>query len=153
MLDRVIRGSDMPPGAHAEEGADLHLVLDGYRHISCPLFANDGHVISKQIRGDSGSHRMQGMFVARGPHVRKGTEVTGARIVDLAPTTLHVMGCPVPEDMDGRVLTGILDAALLDARAPQVGPADSLGSREAYALSEDEESELEARLKGLGYLG
>ena len=30
------------------------------------------------------------------------------RIVDLAPTVLHVMGCPVPDDMDGRVLTEAL---------------------------------------------
>ena len=28
----------------------------------------------------------------------------GARIIDLAPTILGLMGVPVPEDIDGRIL-------------------------------------------------
>ncbi len=33
---------------------------------------------------------------------------TGAQIIDLAPTILHLMGVPVPDDMDGQVLTEAL---------------------------------------------
>jgi len=35
-------------------------------------------------------------------------EISGARIIDLAPTILHLMNVPVPDDMDGRVLTEAL---------------------------------------------
>ena len=153
MVDRVIPNSELASGSHAHLGPDLHVVLDGYRYISCPLFATDGHVISKQIQGDSGSHRMNGVFIAYGPHIRAGTPVENARIVDLAPTALHLMDCPVPDDMDGRVLRDVLEGSFLDARSPDVESANPYTPQEAYALSDEEEAELETRLKGLGYLG
>ncbi|UCC62342.1 MAG: phosphodiesterase, partial [Anaerolineae bacterium] len=152
MLDRVIPKSRLAPGKHVDEGPDLHVVLDGYRYISCPLFANDGHVSSQQIRGDSGSHRMHGVLIAYGPHIRPGAMVEGAQIVDLAPTVLSLFGCPVPGDMDGRVLTEILATAAPEQPVLKVLPPSS-GEEEQYILSEDEDAELQARLKGFGYLG
>jgi predicted AlkP superfamily phosphohydrolase/phosphomutase len=58
--------------------------------------------------GKSGTHRDDGIFVARGPAIRAGVAVDGARIIDLAPSLLHLLGVPVPEDMDGRVLHEII---------------------------------------------
>jgi len=153
MVERVIRRADLPGGAHAAEGPDLHVVMDGYRYISCPLFATDGNVISKQIRGDSGSHRMHGALIAHGPQVRVGARVQGARIVDLAPTALYLLGCPIPDDMDGRVLDGILRPSVLANRAPEMEAVSVELARGAHVLSEEEEAELERRLKGLGRRG
>jgi predicted AlkP superfamily phosphohydrolase/phosphomutase len=155
MLDQAIRQSVLSPGSHLDEGPDLHVVLDGYRYISCPLFATDGNVISQQIRGDSGSHRMHGVLIACGPHIAKGAAVSKAHIVDLAPTVLHVLGCPIPDDMDGRVLTEILDASREHSPNPRhpAEPAYPVPEQERHVLSDDEEAELQARLKGFGYLG
>jgi predicted AlkP superfamily phosphohydrolase/phosphomutase len=58
--------------------------------------------------GKSGTHRDDGIFVARGPAIRAGVAVDGARIIDLAPSLLHLLGVPVPEDMDGRILHEII---------------------------------------------
>ncbi|MBN1582541.1 MAG: alkaline phosphatase family protein [Anaerolineae bacterium] len=158
LLDRIIRTKQGDQtnsnGQYADQGPDLHIVLDGYRYISCPLFATDGHIISKQIRGDSGSHRQHGVLIACGPHVRAGAQIQDARIVDLAPTVLHLMGHTIPADMDGHVLYGLLDLAWEDG-----SPTDELAvtnihiRQDEYILSDQEEAELEARLKGLGYLG
>ncbi len=150
MLEQVVRKAELPPGQHADEGPDLHVVLDGYRYISCPLFATDGNVVSRQIRGDSGCHRRHGVFVARGPDFCSGARVAGARIVDLAPTVLHLMGCPIPDDMDGHVLTEALCSASRVVRS-QVA-ATERASRPGYDLSGEEEAELRDRLRGLGYL-
>jgi predicted AlkP superfamily phosphohydrolase/phosphomutase len=149
MLDRVVRQSRLSPGGHLDEGPDLHVVLDGYRYISCPLFANDGHVISRQIRGDSGSHRRHGILIAHGPHIRQGAALEDARIVDLAPTMLSLLGCPIPADMDGRVLAEILAVERTDEQELSVVAQQ----REQHTLSEDEDAELQARLRGFGYLG
>jgi hypothetical protein len=144
-----------PSGRYADEGPDLHVVLDGYRYISCPLFATDGQVISSQIRGDSGSHRQHGILIACGPHVRSGTQIDNARIVDLAPTALYLLGHAVPVDMDGSLLYDLLDPAWAvqasNADQGQLDTDDAGG--EEYVLSEHEQAELESRLKGLGYLG
>lgn len=152
MLDLVIRQSALPPGPHRDEGPDLHLILDGYRYVSCPLFATDSSVISRQIRGDSGSHRMHGVLIASGPPIQRGSLLNQPRIVDLAPTVLHLMGCPVPQDMDGRVLAEALTDELREM-APAQAPELSIPANKSYTLSQDEEAEIEARLKGLGYLG
>jgi predicted AlkP superfamily phosphohydrolase/phosphomutase len=153
MVDRAIRAAELPGGPYTDDGPDLHLVLDGYRYISCPLFATDGHVLSRQIRGDSGSHRMEGTFIAAGPQVRASGRVEGLRIVDLAPTVLSLLGCPVPEDMDGHVLSGLLAAG---TPAHAVAPAREAAGHArpgAMSLSPEEEAELQRRLRGLGYLG
>ena len=151
MLDRVIRSSELPGGPYADDGPDLHLVLDEYRYISCPLFATDGNVTSKQIRGDSGSHRRNGTFIAAGPDIRAGERIDGARIVDLTPTVLHLMDCPIPGDVDGHVLTQILTPESTHNHAPVQTAADE-STPVAVTFSDQEEKEIEERLQGLGYL-
>jgi predicted AlkP superfamily phosphohydrolase/phosphomutase len=50
-----------------------------------------------------------GYFLAIGPGIRPGAMLQAASVVDVAPTILYLMGLPVARDMDGRVLTEILD--------------------------------------------
>jgi len=153
MVERVIRAAELPGGPFADDGPDLHLVLDGYRYISCPLFATDGHVLSKQIRGDSGSHRLEGIFIAAGPQIRPVGRMEGPRIVDLAPTALSLMGCPIPEDMDGRVLGELLATEATPYQATPIEETVRYARPAAMSLSPEEEAELQQRLRGLGYLG
>jgi hypothetical protein len=123
--------------------------MDGYRTIAFPLFATDNRIVTRQIRGDSGSHRMHGIFIASGPEIRAGQAIQDAHIMDLAPTILHLMGLPVPDDMDGDVLTQAMAASrTVEFRA--AGPADE-GVQ--AGLSEEETTEVEDRLRALGYLG
>ena len=149
LVDQVIPGDQVVHGPYAGRSPDLHVVLDGYRAIAFPLFATDGRIVTRQIRGDSGCHRRYGIFIARGPEVRPGDTVEGARILDLAPTILHLMGLPVPDDMDGRVLTEALSTS-----RPVERQSASLADEEANAgLSAEETAEVEDRLRALGYLG
>src|SRR5690606_23687953 len=57
----------------------------------------------------AGSHRLDGVFMASGGPFRQGFAFGGAKIVDVAPTVLYLMGLPVPDEMDGRVLVEALD--------------------------------------------
>ncbi|MBN1953731.1 MAG: alkaline phosphatase family protein [Anaerolineae bacterium] len=149
MVDQVIPGDQVAHGPYAQRGPDLHVVLDGYRAIAFPLFATDSRLVTRQIRGDSGCHRRHGILIACGPAFRGGQTLQGARIVDLAPTILHVMGLPVPDDMDGRVLTSIL-ATDRPVAYEQASPAEASADS---ALSAEDLAEVEERLRALGYLG
>ncbi|MHA1606763.1 MAG: alkaline phosphatase family protein [Candidatus Freyarchaeota archaeon] len=57
----------------------------------------------------TGSHRLEGVFLAYGPGVKRGVRVGRVKIYDVAPTILHMFGLPVPDDMDGRVLMDIFE--------------------------------------------
>ncbi len=50
-------------------------------------------------------HRPQGIFLARGPGLKAGEEIHGARLLDITPTILTLHGLAPARDMDGRVLT------------------------------------------------
>ena len=56
----------------------------------------------------TGSHRLNGIFIAYGPGIKKSQRVN-AKIYDIAPTILHIFGLPIPNDMDGRVLIEIFE--------------------------------------------
>jgi len=92
-------------------------------------------------------HRHDGIWIAAGAPIRAGQRVD-ASICDLAPTILHLMGLPVPEEMDGRVLMEALTQTA-DVRFIEADP--SLAPPRATYTAEEEEAIAE-KLRGLGYL-
>jgi len=153
LMSRILTREQVCAGPYCEHGPDLHLVMDDYRYIACPLFATNNRIVTNQIRGDSGCHRSNGVFLARGPVFKRGVRIRGAGIEDLAPTLLHLMGEAVPDDMDGQVLHDIFQPTFEETYTVHYQVAATVGSRKAHALSSEEEAEIEERLRGLGYLG
>ncbi|MBI5091057.1 MAG: alkaline phosphatase family protein [Candidatus Hydrogenedentes bacterium] len=98
-----------------------------------------------------GNHRMEGILIANGKGIRPGT-VTGASLMDMAPTLLHLLGHPVPSDMDGKVLTALIESQGLDSAPVQHVEAQEDSAEYNDGLSEAEEEEIRAKLMGLGYL-
>jgi len=149
MVDEIIPGDQVVHGPHADRSPDLHVVLDGYRAIAFPLFATDSKIVTRQIRGDSGCHRRHGVLIAWGHGIQAGAPVDDPRIMDLAPTILHLLGLPVPDYMDGRVLTEALSISRPVERKATTATSKEDGSQ----LSPEETAEVEDRLRALGYLG
>ncbi len=148
MVDRIIKGEEEYNGPYAERGPDLQVVLDDYRCISFPLFGTSPELFTLQIRGDTGCHRREGMFIAAGPGLRAGVERPAAHITDVAPTVMYLLGLPVPSEMDGHPLADMLD----DPRPVEVVEADAPAVDPESGLTAEETAEIEDRLRGLGYL-
>ncbi len=53
--------------------------------------------------GRSGTHHAQGVLIAAGPGVKSGN-IENGHILDLAPTILALLGRPVPDEMEGKVI-------------------------------------------------
>jgi predicted AlkP superfamily phosphohydrolase/phosphomutase len=151
ILTRVIPGKEVYHGPYAHKSPDLHLVLDDYNMIACPLFATEGKVMTNQIRGDSGCHRSEGIFIAQGPQIKRNVVLPAANILDLAPTILQLLGEPVPQVMDGRVLTEIFEVPV---EVNYQGPDGHEYGEDAAEqdFSEAEAMQMEERLRSLGYL-
>ena len=75
-----------------------------------------------------------------------------ASLTDMPPTILHLLGCSVPEHMDGHVLATHLapewGARSIDTHVER----DWAGRQKEDGLSPEEEEELLARLRNLGYV-
>lgn len=102
----------------------------------------------------TGSHGADpdGILIVAGARIEKQKEIVGARIVDLAPTVLHIMGVPVADDMDGRVLTELFDPNAELAKRKIAYQSYSLEKKEEIEWSESDEEAVRGRLKGLGYI-
>ncbi|MFQ5864069.1 MAG: alkaline phosphatase family protein [bacterium] len=99
-----------------------------------------------------GNHRMDGILIAQGKHFAKGQKIEGARIIDLAPTILYLMGEKIPTDMDGCVLTELFMKEFLANNAIEWAEPDIQGAAESPALSPEDAETVIERLRGLGYL-
>ncbi len=96
-------------------------------------------------------HFRQGILVAGGPSIRAG-KVEGARLMDIAPTVLHLSGQGVPAYMDGEVLKIFSKTSEAGGRRPRRtdAPEERVGG--SGAASPDDEDIITERLKGLGYI-
>ncbi len=101
----------------------------------------------------SGDHHFYGVFLAYGSAFAKGKRIEDARLMDLIPTALYLLGATIPQDMDGKVLASALRDGLLAEQPPGYGIGEGTTARTSTADYSDEDEEAVAeRLRGLGYL-
>jgi predicted AlkP superfamily phosphohydrolase/phosphomutase len=161
VIKRILRRGEIFHGPYANEAADL--ILDWWEtsHFSTsPSFPEDTLKPAVEIRERKpstesewgGTHRRDGILIAYGESFKKGAEIQGARLIDMAPTILHLLGQPVPADMDGRVLEELFEPAFIAANRVQVDGSAGLDAQQGAQYSDEEAAIVEERLKGLGYL-
>ena len=56
----------------------------------------------------TGSHRLYGIFIAYGKNIKNLSNSIHISVLDIAPTVLYMLNAPIPNNMDGKVLKGIL---------------------------------------------
>lgn len=148
LVTDIIPREETYHGPYTRFGPDLHLILDDYNIIAYPLFATEGKIITQQIRGDSGCHRSEGIFIAHGPNIQPGVTLPESNILDLAPTILHLLGERVPAIFDGRVLQEIF----VKEAAVTYSDEEASYAFADQSLAAEDTAQVEERLRGLGYL-
>lgn len=64
-------------------------------------------VVAKIPAGPAIEHNPLGIFIAKGPGIKKDERIYGASLIDITPTILSIANLPVAEDMDGKPLNDI----------------------------------------------
>jgi predicted AlkP superfamily phosphohydrolase/phosphomutase len=131
------------------------MLLEGDYGTYSPEFWNlkrpRGKVAWKLTGTEAHQHERDGIFLVWGRHVKTGFDAGTRAIEDIAPTILYLLGLPVAEDMDGRVMFELLDEGWVAGREKFVLRDFSEIQREFVAVEKDTES-LEKKLKSLGYV-
>lgn len=152
LIGQVYRRQDLYRGSQLDDAPDLFFRARDERQMGYGLFKfPTNRWISPSDR--SGHHRLEGVLLMRGPGVRAGQRLSPARIVDVAPTILSVLGVPLPNDLDGEVLRGAFAREPGAAAEPAYQAPQAKAEGTEVALSRQEEEEIMARLRGLGYVG
>ncbi len=97
--------------------------------------------------GVPGTHRMNGIFIARVPGRVAALTVDDPNVMDVTATALGMLGLPLPEHMDGRVILDLPEVNSDAATGESWQRAD-----ESDGYDDDDEQKVVARLKDLGYL-
>jgi predicted AlkP superfamily phosphohydrolase/phosphomutase len=149
IVDHLFRREELYSGPYLDQAPDLVVVMRGYSYITrggSELTATA--VVGPPKVGHSGNHRLDGMLVLWGAGIRQGAKVSGAHIVDVAPTILHLLGIPVPQELDGRVLAEALERPehLVSLARRLLVPLE-----DRRRLTAAEERLVRRRLRNLGY--
>jgi predicted AlkP superfamily phosphohydrolase/phosphomutase len=148
LVEHLWKKEEIYHGAHLAEAPDILFLPRNLETIAFGDFEFGSNKVIEPSYGVSSSHRMNGIFVASGAGVKNAGEFSGAQIIDLAPTILHLMGLLVPSDMDGRVLTEVL----AETRAVEYGGTSEGSAVTTEGYSEEEEQQVIERLQDLGYI-
>lgn len=161
VVDKVYRRDDLYYGPFVPRASDLIVRWHNYAYYSRQRFGErEQSVFQTHLTRPLSSiqmnayHRLNGILIVNGKNIVAGKEIQNARILDVAPTVFHLMGLPVPRDMDGSVLVDLFRPSFLDSR-PILYEDSEPGKRDQPTkdiFSEEEEKIIKDRLRGLGYL-
>jgi len=156
LIGPIWRREDLYTGSHIDQSPDIQFLPSDMANKPLGTLDLTSNKFITPVYGNSGDHRMHGIMLGRGPELRSGVRVEGARIIDYAPTILHSFGVEVPSDMDGRVLEEIFTGQYLaenPVRVSDMAGPDYSAPDKAPEMTDEESEEIRARLRGLGYLG
>jgi len=103
VIEKALKREEVYSGPYLNNAPDILVLTKDQEYISDS--SPYGDIFSRNTN-EIHTHKMNGIFIAYGPDIKRG-QIKGAKIIDIAPTILHMMDVPVPEDMDGRVLKEI----------------------------------------------
>jgi predicted AlkP superfamily phosphohydrolase/phosphomutase len=151
IVDRVWFREEVYSGPHTHLAPDIQFVAQDYAFLGRELLGTRD-IADSSMNWGNGFHRMNGIFMAYGPRVRREAKVQGATMVDVAPTLLCDLGLEVPDNMDGRVLADVLTPDHLAANPVRHGATLEGEGWGVEDYSEDEEAVVAGRLAALGYI-
>jgi predicted AlkP superfamily phosphohydrolase/phosphomutase len=146
IVENVYRREEVYDGSELHRIPDILLDFGDRPYLASDRLSASSIVERVPEAAGGGRHRRYGILVAVGPGVTPGT-VEGANIVDIAPTALHALGLPIPEDMDGRVLEELFTDGRVVERS---SAADS--DRGDVVYTDEEAAAIEKSLENLGYI-
>jgi predicted AlkP superfamily phosphohydrolase/phosphomutase len=149
VIRAVFKREEIYSGDYADRLPDLYIEpVNGYL-----IRGELGDDVFNRFPIPKSAHRPQGIFIAGGPDIARGVRIEGLRLVDAAPTFLHLLDTAIPDDVDGRVVHEVFRPdSEPRQRSPRYVPAVPISTSTSAAVNEADEELVLETLRGLGYL-
>ncbi|MCX9011807.1 MAG: alkaline phosphatase family protein [Candidatus Methanoperedens sp.] len=115
IIKKVFKKEEVYKGNYLDDAPDLVILTNEGYEVDLILSLSSAPVMWESCKAETtqnkwvGTHKMHGIFLAYGKNIKKGLKINGTKIYDLAPTILHIFKCPLPKDLDGRVIEEIFE--------------------------------------------
>jgi predicted AlkP superfamily phosphohydrolase/phosphomutase len=163
IVGEIFKREDIYHGPEAFKAPDIIFQWNQFLYVHRPSGSVANNVFletlgdkellsSENTTRPSGIHRDQGILIAFGDQFEKNKIIEGARIYDITPTVLYLLGIPIPDDMDGAVLEGAISRDYLKKNLLKKGRAITIEEAAPKSFDLDETRAVKERLKGLGYI-
>lgn len=149
LVDHARRGNELFSGDYIDRAPDIGLFMRDETYVGLGTADFPGNRVAEDAIGNTGDHRYNGILMMSGAGIQAG-DLGQAYLIDVAPTILHLLGEPVPNDMDGKVLIDALQPHLQNVTTIDATDAPSV---QDAAYTPEEEAEMMQHLQDLGYLG
>ncbi|RJQ16215.1 MAG: hypothetical protein C4560_09770 [Nitrospiraceae bacterium] len=160
---RIYTREELFNGPDSMRAPDIIFEWNKYQYVHRPsgrgnnkdfleILKDDDLLKSENYNRPSGIHRDYGIFAGSGKNLGKTRTVENINIYDIAPTILYLLGVPVPEDMDGRIIEDAIDDDYLKQNSLEKISSSVSDGQYQHVFDADEAKVIEDRLKGLGYI-
>jgi predicted AlkP superfamily phosphohydrolase/phosphomutase len=148
----VLKKEAVHSGPHLDNVPDILIVTADGVDLGHDVEQLITQVPEATLRSLSGSHTMDGIFIAAGAPFAAGARLGSVGLGDVLPTALHLAGVAIPDDIDGRVMTDALTPDFLAAHPIKTTSTRASDGDDGDAVSAGEEREMRKFLQDLGYV-
>ncbi len=152
IIDKAYRREEVYHGPYLEDAPDILVLTQDTSYVFSP--ALDDGVLFERPEDPRAPHRMEGIFIMQGPGIKAGQVLSGLNITDIAPTVLYLLGRPIPDAMDGRVISEAMHEEFFRIHPPKYYKEEGTGPLKGtdQEFSEEEKKKIEEGLRALGYM-
>ena len=151
IVDHAKTRDELFSGPQMDAAPDIAVFMRDETYVGLGTADFPANTVAEKAIGNTGDHRYNGVLLMKG-HAISPADLGQASLMDIAPTVLHLMGQPVPSDMDGSVLLAALGADLQQVNYTDVD-AESSPATVPTDYTAEEEKEIMQHLQDLGYMG
>jgi len=154
LVEKVYTRESLYQGSFVSEAPDIVIQFSydckiGFSPLKRALVYENNDLIR------TGDHRREGIFIASGPQIASGRLETKLFIQDVTPTILYLLGAPIPESYDGRLIRELFSDEYLAQHQPQYDGTERQAGTDRDRLGVDSQKEFEESkklLQNLGYM-
>ncbi len=151
LLTDCITKEEAYSGAYLDGSPDLFMELGGISVLPTEGWAHGEPCVLRRNCPSSGTHRIEGIFIANGPAFREGVDLGEIRIEDVMPTILHLFGLSISPDLDGEVILNALKEKK-PVKIQEVLPERADDTVPSKGYTDEEEDQITENLRGMGYI-
>jgi len=163
IIGKIVRSEDVYNGPKKFKAPDIIFQWNQHLYVHRPSGVGSNKPVLERLDDKallssentirpSGIHRDYGIFIAFGNYLKKSNDLDGAKIYDIAPTILYLLGIPIPDDVDGRVFEGAIEDDYLLKNQIKKSAIFTKEEGAPQDFDPGEISDIKKRLQGLGYI-